>query len=137
MMLLTLHYCQTTLPLIHTHASPLCFQLLFPFWCHLGLSLHAGIRSVPNESAGGRDKLKPQRSKDLVQGMESVDESPFLSALMDFCTMVLHGDVPAEVRPLFFWRISVGSSQEMGRSSAHCFGIYAASFGCEDCQQVG
>ena len=36
--------------------------------------------------------------------METVDDPPFLSALMDFCTtcMVLHGDVPAGMRPLFF-----------------------------------
>ena len=33
--------------------------------------------------------------------METVDESTFLTALMDFCSMVLHVDVPAGVRPLF------------------------------------
>ena len=64
--------------------------------------LMAAIRSFPNGSAGGPDKLKPQHLKDLVQDVKPGEVSPFLCALTSFCTLVLRGDVPDEVRPLFF-----------------------------------
>ena len=67
--------------------------------------IRAAIQSFPNGSVGGLENLKTQHLNDLVQGMETVDDSPFLIALMDFCSMVLHGDFPAEVRPLFLARL--------------------------------
>ena len=54
---------------------------------------------------------------------------------MGFCSMMLHGDIPAEVRPLFFGT-SLLTLQDVGWSLAHCCGMYAASFGCEDCEQA-
>ena len=61
------------------------------------------VRSFPCGSAGGLDKLRPQHLKDLLQqvGVEDL-ECPLLIALADFCSLVLCGDVPGMVRPLFF-----------------------------------
>ena len=41
-------------------------------------------------------QAKPQHLKDLVQVAEIVEDSSFLSVLTDFCSMVLHGDDPAD-----------------------------------------
>ena len=60
----------------------------------------AAIRSFPNGSAGGPDRLKPQHLKDMVQGVDIAEDSPFLCALTEFCNLVFHGSVPDEVRPL-------------------------------------
>ena len=43
-----------------------------------------------------------------------MDDSPFLSALMNSCSMVLHRDVSAEVRPLFFNVSLVNIHKKMG-----------------------
>ena len=61
----------------------------------------AAIRSFPNESAGGSDRLKPQHLKDMVQGVDIPEDSPFLCASTEFCSLVLHGNVPDEMRPFF------------------------------------
>ena len=64
------------------------------------------IRSFPCGSAGGPDKLRPQHLKDLLQHVQHMGdedpESPLLSALADFCNLVLRGDTPEEVRPFLF-----------------------------------
>ena len=64
------------------------------------------IRSFPCGSAGGPDKLRPQHLKDLLQHAQHVrdedPENPLLSALADFCNLVLRGDTPEEVRSFFF-----------------------------------
>ncbi len=53
------------------------------------------IRSFPCGSAEGPDRLRPQHLKDVVQYSDEDNlESPILNALVDFCSMVLHGDVP-------------------------------------------
>ncbi len=39
------------------------------------------IRSFPNGSAGGLDKLQPQHLKDLLASVDDIEESPFVSAL--------------------------------------------------------
>ena len=74
----------------------------------------ATIRSFPNGSAGGPDKLKPQHPKDLVHDVKPGEVSPFLCALTSFCTLVLRGDVPAEVRPLFFGASLVALRKKSG-----------------------
>ena len=43
------------------------------------------IRSFPQSSAGGPDKLRPQHLKDLLQPLGDDLENPLLSALVDFC----------------------------------------------------
>ena len=83
----------------------------------------AAIRSFPNGSTGGPDKLKPQYLKDLVQDVKPGEVSPFLCALTSFCTLVPRGDVPAEVRPLFF-----GSSLVALRKKAG--GVRPIAVGC-------
>ena len=63
--------------------------------------IHA-IRSFPCGSAGGPDKLRPQHLKDLLQLLGNESENPLLSALVDFCNLILRGDTPEVVRPFFF-----------------------------------
>ena len=65
--------------------APACIQVL------PGVIL-AAIRSYPNGSAGGPDKFEPQHLKDLVQGMETVDDSLFCVLCRTFvvwCFMVM------------------------------------------------
>ena len=59
------------------------------------------IKSFPNCSSGGPDKLQPQHLKDMVLGLDDPLESPILSALTEFCSLVLQGNTPAESRPFF------------------------------------
>ncbi len=61
------------------------------------------VKSFPNGSAGGPDKLRPQHLKHLIQHIGDDDvENPLISVLAEFCSMVLRGDVPQIVRPFFF-----------------------------------
>ena len=52
-----------------THASPLPLQTLFPLKWSPG-SIMAAIKSFPNGSAGGADRLKLQYMKDMVEEVE-------------------------------------------------------------------
>ena len=61
--------------------------------------------------------------------MEIVDDSPFLNVLADFCSMVLPGDVPAEVRPLFFGASLVALHNKTG-------GVWPIAVGCTLCRLV-
>ena len=82
------------------------------------------IRSFPCSSAGGPDKLRPQHLKDLLQHVGVDDlESPFLSALVAFCNLVLRGETPVEVRPFFF-----GASLVALRKK--CGGVRPIAVGC-------
>ena len=69
----------------------------------------AAIWSFPNGSAGGPDKLRPQHLKDLAQGVEIPEESPFLRA-----TLVLHSGIPAEIRHFFFGASLVALRKKSG-----------------------
>ena len=55
--------------------------------------------------------------------------TPFLSGFTDFCSMVIHGDVPAEVRPLFFGASLVALCNKMG-------GVCTIAVGCTLCSLV-
>jgi len=57
------------------------------------------IRSFSPGSAGGRDGLRPQHLKDLI---DRPGGSSLCEALTDFVNLVLQGGVPLEVRPFFF-----------------------------------
>ena len=76
------------------------------------------IRSFPCGSAGGPDRLRPQHLKDLVQLREDTSENQLLSALVDFCYLVLRGDTPDVVRP-FFFGASGGPKQEEWRDTSY------------------
>ena len=41
-------------------------------------AIMVAIRSFPNGSAGGPDRIKPQHLKDIVQGVNIAEDSPFL-----------------------------------------------------------
>ena len=82
------------------------------------------IRSFPCGSAGGPDRLRPQHLKDVVQYSDEDNlESPILNALVDFCSMVLHGDVPQLVRPFFFGASLVALKKKSG-------GVRPIAVGC-------
>ena len=80
------------------------------------------IRSFPSGSAGGPDKLRPQHLKDLLHHVGGED-SELLSALVDFCNLVLRGDTPEEVRP-FFWCFTCSTEEEERWSAPHRSGVH-------------
>ena len=49
------------------------------------------MKSFPNGSSGGPDKLRPQHLKDMIQGFGE-EVSPLLSSLAAFCSLVLEGE---------------------------------------------
>ena len=81
------------------------------------------IKSFPCGSAGGGpDKLRPQHLKDLLQHTQTEDTA-LLSALADFCNLVLRGDAPEVVRPFFFGASLVALRKRSG-------GIRPIAVGC-------
>ncbi len=81
------------------------------------------IRSFPNGSAGGLDKLQLQHLKDLLASVDDIEESPFVSALVAFATLVLDGRTPEEGRPFFFGAPLVALQKK-------CGGVRPISVGC-------
>ena len=57
------------------------------------------IQSFPRGSAGGPDGLLPQHLKDLISTSAGFGGKKLL---MSFTNLVLSGDTPAQMRPLFF-----------------------------------
>jgi hypothetical protein len=57
------------------------------------------IRSFAPGSAGGRDGLRPQHLKNMVDDHAGVS---LCDSLAEFCNLVLAGGVPEDVRPAFF-----------------------------------
>lgn len=80
-------------------------------------------KSFPSGSAGGPDKLRPHHLKDLLQSLGDNVENPLLSALVNFTYLVLRGDTPELVRPLFF-----GAS--LGALRKKCRGVLPIAVGC-------
>ena len=60
------------------------------------------IMSFPNGSAGGIDGLKPQHLKDLINPTGAEAASKLCSTLAKFVCFVLKGNIPEEIRPIFF-----------------------------------
>ena len=60
------------------------------------------IQSFPRGSAGGPDGLLPQHLKDLISASAGFGGKKLLTALTSFTNLVLSGDTPAQMRPLFF-----------------------------------
>ena len=80
------------------------------------------IRSFPAGSAGGPDLLRPQHLKDLLQ-VAGDEDSAFLQSLSSFCSLVMEGRVPAQVRPLFFGASLVALEKKTG-------GVRPIAVGC-------
>ena len=72
------------------------------------------IKSFPNSSAGGSDRLRPQHLKDLLTVVRDVEDSPLISALIAFYTLVLEGRTPEEVCPFFFGASLVALEKKSG-----------------------
>ena len=81
----------------------------------------AAIRSFPNGSARGPDKLKPLEGSS-PRGEYSGGILPACPG--SFCTLVLHGDVPAEVRPFFFGAALVALRKKSGGVEPIAVGVY-------------
>ena len=81
------------------------------------------IKSFPSSSAGGFDRLCPQHLKDLLTVVGDVEDSPLISALIAFCTLVLEGRTPEEVRPFFFGASLVALQKKSG-------GVRPIAVGC-------
>ncbi len=74
--------------------------------------MHA-LGSFPSGSAGGPDLLRSQHLKDLLSAAGD-DDSIFVETLASFCTLVLEGRVPAEIRPYFFGAKLVALEKKSG-----------------------
>ena len=85
------------------------------------MSVAHAIRSFPNGSAGGPDLLRPQHLKDMLQ--VAGEDSRFLQSLASFCTLVMEGGVPDEVRPFFFGASLVALEKTSG-------GVRPIAVGC-------
>ena len=71
------------------------------------------VRSFPNSSAGGPDRLRPQHLKDMLQCSRG-EVSPFVATLAAFCSLLLGGCVPEAVRPFFFGASLVALEKKSG-----------------------
>lgn len=80
------------------------------------------VRSFPNGSAGGPDGLRPQHLKDMVSSANGED-SPLLTALAAFSTLVLEGKTPQSIRPYFFGASLVALEKKGG-------GVRPIAVGC-------
>ena len=60
------------------------------------------VLSFPRGSAGGPDGLLPQHLKDLISNSARFGGKKLLAALTAFTNLVLSGNTPVQVRPLFF-----------------------------------
>ena len=86
-------------------------------------AVRAAIASFPNGSAAGPDKLQPQHLKDMISSFSNSSDSPLLAALVDFCSLVLQGNTPEEVRPFFFGASLVAFRKKQG-------GVRPIAVGC-------
>ena len=60
------------------------------------------VLSFPRGFAGGPDGLLPQHLKDLISNSARFGGKKLLAALTAFTNLVLSGNTPVQVRPLFF-----------------------------------
>ena len=87
------------------------------------------VKSFPNGSAGGPDRLRPQHLKDMLQCSRG-EGSPFVSTLAAFCSLVLGGGLPEAVRPFFFGASLVALEKKSG-------GVRPIAVGCTLRRLVG
>ena len=66
-----------------------------------GAVAHA-IRSFPNGSAGGPDGLRPQHLLDLTSASAGMGRQRLLRVLTAFTNLLLAGDTPLDICPVFF-----------------------------------
>ena len=61
------------------------------------------IDSFPSGSSGGIDGLTPQHLKEMFLNVnESEIKESNLQSLTDFLNLVLSGEIPQEIKPIFF-----------------------------------
>ena len=63
---------------------------------------HVRTHSHPNTYASGPDKLSPQHIKELISHQTGAAGSRLLQALTTMANVILSGDVPSQVCPIFF-----------------------------------
>ena len=72
------------------------------------------IRSFPSGSVGGPDGLLPQHLKDLTSNSTGFGGKMLLEALTSFTNLVLSGNTPVEMQPLFFGEILTALKKKEG-----------------------
>ena len=72
------------------------------------------IRSFPSGSVGGPDGLLPQHLKDLTSNSAGFGGKMLLEALTSFTNLVLSGNTPVEMQPLFFGEILTALKKKEG-----------------------
>ena len=85
--------------------------------------IHCLYNAQLNGSAGGPDRLQPQHLKDMTSKIVDPEDSPLLSALCDFCSLVLQGNTPVCIRPFFFGANLVALRKSQG-------GVRPIAVGC-------
>ena len=63
----------------------------------------SAIRSFPRGSAGGPDGIHPQHLLDLTSTSAELGGKNLLRVLTALTNLILQGDVPQSVKPVFFW----------------------------------
>ena len=86
--------------------------------------VYEAIMSFPPASSGGPDGLRPQHLKDMLfMCTTNHRDSPLLSALASFTSLVLEGSCPASVRQFFFGARLIALDKEGG-------GVRPIAVGC-------
>ena len=74
----------------------------------------SAIRSFPRGSAGGPDGIRPQHLLDLTSSSAELGGRILLRALTAFSNLILQGDVPQSVKPVFFGATLIPLREEGG-----------------------
>ena len=81
------------------------------------------IISLPNDSAGGPDGLRPQHLKDLIGPSANEGGVVLLRALTSLVSLILKGKTPSQIQPFFFGASLVALKKKDG-------GVRPIAVGC-------
>ena len=80
----------------------------------------SAIRSFPRGSAGGPDGIRPQHLLDLTSASAELGGKILLRALTAFTNLILQGDVPQSVKPVFFGATLIPLRKKEGGDTSDC-----------------
>ena len=78
------------------------------------------LRSFPTSSGSGLDGIRPSHLVSMTSKGSGAAGERLKTSLTNLCNHILSGEVPAQINPLFFWRIAVCSFQGRRRHTAYC-----------------
>ena len=76
--------------------------------------IRKAILSFPGDSAGGCDLLRPQHLKDLISKPSGDNGDHLLKAITRVCNIMLRGDLPNEILPVFYGASLIAFSKPNG-----------------------